>query len=142
MSVESRCDLSASKTCLPRAMAFVDEFCRSHGIARNDALRLTLVTEELFTNTLEHGLAGEEDVHVRLTLTAGPTQVTILYEDEARPFDPLMHLGQAQNGRDAAIAGRPAGGVGLTLVAGMAESLSYAREDGWNRLRVVLSRGH
>ena len=141
MSVESRCDLSASMTCLPLAMAFIEEFCRSHGISRNDALRLTLITEELFTNTVEHGLGGNEDVQVRLTLTAGPTQVAILYEDEARPFDPLMHHGGARSEPDAAIAGRSAGGVGLTLVAGMAESLSYAREGGSNRLRVVLTRG-
>lgn len=141
MSVETRCDLKASMSCLPLATAFIEDFCRSRGIARNDVLRLTLIAEELFTNTVEHGLGGDGDVHVRLALTAGPTQVAIVYEDEARPFDPLVHLDRAQGELDAAIAGRRAGGFGLILVAGMAEHLSYAREGRWNRIRVVLSRG-
>jgi serine/threonine-protein kinase RsbW len=140
MSVETRCDLKASMSCLPLATAFVEDFCRAHGIARNDALRLTLIIEELFTNTVEHGLGGEVDVHVRLALAAGPAQVAIVYEDEARPFDPLAHLARAQGEADAAIAGRGAGGFGLILVAGMAERLSYARDGAWNRIRVVLSR--
>lgn len=126
---------------MPLATAFVEDFCRSHGIARNDVLRLTLITEELFTNTVEHGVGGDNDVHVRLVLTAGPTQVAIVYEDDGHPFDPLARLDQAQAEVEAATAGRPASGVGLLLVAGMAECLSYAREDGWNRLTVVLSRG-
>lgn len=141
MSVEARCDLKASMSCLPLATAFVEDFCRSHGIARNDTLRLTLIAEELFTNTVEHGLGGDGDVRVRLALTAGPTQVTIVYEDEARPFDPLARLDRAQAEPNAAIAGPRAGGFGLVLVAGMAERLSYTREGGWNQVSVVLSRG-
>jgi anti-sigma regulatory factor (Ser/Thr protein kinase) len=141
MSVETRCDLKASMSCLPLATALVEDFCRSHGIARNDVLRLTLIVEELFTNTVEHGLGGDGDVHVRLALTAGPTQVAIVYEDSARMFDPLAHLDRAQAELEAAIAGRRASGFGLILVAGMAEHLSYAREGGWNRLEVVLPRG-
>ncbi len=141
MSVEARCDLKASMSCLPLATAFVEDFCRSHGIARNDTLRLTLIAEELFTNTVEHGLGGDGDVRVRLALTAGPTQVTIVYEDEARPFDPLARLDRAQAEPNAAIAGPRAGGFGLVLVAGMAERLSYTREGGWNQVSVVLSHG-
>ena len=44
---------------LPATAAFVAGFCARHGIARNDALRLTLIVEELFTNSMAHGYGGE-----------------------------------------------------------------------------------
>jgi anti-sigma regulatory factor (Ser/Thr protein kinase) len=132
--------LQADMSSLPRATAFVEGFCRQHGIAPDDALRLTLIAEELFTNTATHGLGGRGDGEVRVALGAEPARVTMIYEDSAPAFDPLAHLAEAQAELEAPIERRRAGGFGLVLVARLAERVSYAREAGWNRLTLVLSR--
>jgi anti-sigma regulatory factor (Ser/Thr protein kinase) len=140
MTGERRCVLPASLRCLPQATAFVEAYCREHGVLGDDALRLTLIAEELFTNTATHGLHGSGDGEVRLTLNAGPAQVTLAYEDSAPAFDPLAHLNEALAELEAPVDRRRAGGFGLVLVAKMADRVSYARIGAWNRLTLTLLR--
>jgi anti-sigma regulatory factor (Ser/Thr protein kinase) len=142
MMVEPPCILQASMSWLPRATEFVEEFCRRHDIAPKDRSRLALITEELFTNTVQHGLGVGAKTRVRLALGAEPTQVALVYEDSARSFDPRAHAGQAVADLDAAVAQGRVGGFGLVLVTQMADQVTYARAGKWNRLTVVLSRGH
>jgi serine/threonine-protein kinase RsbW len=125
---------------LADVIGFVEGLCRQHGIGRADLLRLTLVVEELFTNTVEHGYGGDCDAPVRLELSATATEVTLLYEDAAPPFDALVHLAQQPPSVDMPLATRPIGGLGLHLVEQIAASARYAREDGRNRLWIVLRR--
>jgi anti-sigma regulatory factor (Ser/Thr protein kinase) len=43
---------------IPATAAFATGFCARNGIDRTAALRLRLVIEELFTNTIRHGIAA------------------------------------------------------------------------------------
>ena len=123
------------------ALGFVEAFCREHGAADNDALRLTLIVEELYTNTIVHGHGGEHESPVRLELAIDSAQITLHYEDSAPAFDPLSYLQQAHPDLGAALDERRVGGMGLPLVAQMVEQFDYAHVDGVNRLRLVLKRG-
>jgi len=125
---------------LPEALAFVEDFCLQRGVDRGDRLRLTLVVEELFTNTVEHGLGDAGGVRIRLGLSADIAELALLYEDEAAPFDAPAHLARQPPCLDAAVDARPVGGLGLHLVAQFAASTRYAREEGRNRLWIVLRR--
>lgn len=125
---------------LPEALAFVEDFCHRHEIGRGDLLRLTLVVEELFTNTVEHGLGDTGGTGIRLGLSADIAELALLYEDEAAPFDAPAHLARQPPCLDATIDARPVGGLGLHLVAQLAVSTRYAREEGRNRLWIVLRR--
>jgi len=141
MNGARRCVLPAGLSCLPRLIAFVEEFCDAHHIAANDRLRLTLIAEELFTNTATHGLRGSGAGEVRIALDAEATRVTMSFEDSAPAFDPLAHLDAALADLDAPTERRRIGGFGLALVARMADRISYARDEGWNRLTLSLARG-
>lgn len=130
----NQCVLQASISCLPLATAFLEELCGHHDIAPNDRLRLTLITEELFRNTVLHGPGADGEARARLALTAGPTEVVLVYEDTARPFDPFAHVNQALADLDAPIADRRVDGFGLVLIMKMATRVSYVREGdrtGW-----------
>jgi anti-sigma regulatory factor (Ser/Thr protein kinase) len=140
MTVDAQRAFRASMQCLPGATAFVEGFCDENAIAHGDALRLTLIVEELFTNTVVHGHGGDSDAPVRIELTADPTRVTLSYEDAAPPFDPLARLEQSGPDLDADLDDRPVGGLGIVLIVRMATSVRYAREDGFNRLHIVLQR--
>jgi serine/threonine-protein kinase RsbW len=125
---------------LPEALAFVEGFCRQHGVARNDMLRLRLVVEELFTNTVEHGLGGQDNSTIRLELGAQAGELALLYEDATAPFDAPAHLARQPLNLNAALDERPIGGLGLPLIEQMAQRMRYAREDGRNRLWIGLRR--
>lgn len=126
---------------LPLAAGFVEAFCMQHGVPTGDTLRLALIVEELFTNTVVHGHGGDHDSPVRIELTVGLAQVALRYEDSAPPFDPLKHLRDAHPDLDAPVDERRVGGLGLPLVAQMVEQFDYAHVDGINRLDLALKRG-
>ena len=137
---DSRFEFPARMDSLPLAAAFVESFCDAHGVARADGLRLTLVLEELFTNTVGHGHRGDSAAPVRIGLRAEPTRLVLSYEDGAPAFDPLAYIAQADVLADDEFRDEPARSMGLRLVVKMAASVSYRREDGLNRLQLVLLR--
>lgn len=125
---------------LPLAMAFVETVCELHAVAPPDALRMTLIVEELFTNTIVHGHGGGAESPVRIEVAIEQAQVTLRYQDSAPPFDPLQYLREAQPDLDVPVGERRLGGLGLPLVARMAEEFDYAHVGGYNCLELVLRR--
>src|SRR5580693_6441012 len=61
MSASEKRIFKARMSLLPEATVFVERFCSLHRVGRQDLLRLTLIVEELFTNTVGHGYGGESD---------------------------------------------------------------------------------
>jgi serine/threonine-protein kinase RsbW len=122
------------------ATDFVEAWCATHGVARGDTLRLTLLIEELFTNTVEHGHGGDCDAPVRLALSLLPQQLILQYEDRSPHFDPVHYLATAPPEPMDEPDARPPGGWGLRMVQQMAQSLEHEAVEGGNRLRIVMSR--
>jgi serine/threonine-protein kinase RsbW len=126
---------------LPLAVGFIEAFCEVQGVAASDVLRLSLIIEELFTNTIVHGHGGGHDSPVRIEVAVGPAQMKLRYEDCAPPFNPLRYLQDTRPDLDARVDERRVGGLGLPLVAQMVERFDYAHVDGFNCLSLVLKRG-
>ena len=123
---------------LAASSAFVEAVCKRHGVDESLALRLTLVLEELLTNTIEHGFGGESDEPVHVALRLDPTSVTVRYEDGAPPFDPLAQQNASATSVEGPLEERPVGGLGLRLVAGLTRDARYEYADGRNRLWLTL----
>lgn len=126
---------------LPETAACVEEFCNGHGLSHSDALRLTLIVEELFTNTIEHGYRGESDAPIHITLSAGTDAVELLYEDAAPQYDPLARLSGPPCDLAASVESRPIGKLGVHLIRQLTKDARYVHEDGRNRLWLRLRRG-
>jgi serine/threonine-protein kinase RsbW len=131
---------AARLSMLPATASFVAEFCARHGITRDDALRLTLIVEELFTNSVEHGYGGECDAMIDVALTAGADDVTLIYEDAAPAFNPLSRAPIPPAELAAPAEARKVGGLGIYLIQQLVASARYTREDGRNRVRVEVRR--
>jgi len=140
MAAADDCTVVARMEGLAEAISFVEAFCADRGVSESDGLRLSLVLEELFTNTVVHGHGGGSDAPVRLGLRADASHLELSYEDDAPPFDPLDHLARAPIDPAAGISERPIGHLGIPLIVNMAERISYVREDGCNRIRLALRR--
>jgi serine/threonine-protein kinase RsbW len=123
---------------LRETAAFVRAFCDRHGVARDDAMRLTLIIEELFTNSVEHGYRGECDAPIRIALTINLDGIAVLYEDSAPRYDPLAGLARPPESMAQNVESRPVGGLGVYIVGQLVECPSYAFEESCNRLRLTL----
>lgn len=133
-----RFSFPARTEALPQVTAFVEQRCAELGVDRQATLRLLLVAEELFINASVHGYRGRAGV-VTLTVRDSGSEVELVAEDAARPFDPFEDLPvpvAPADPRDAAI-----GGLGRALVAGISARHAYERSGGQNRVTVgVLKR--
>jgi anti-sigma regulatory factor (Ser/Thr protein kinase) len=126
---------------LPMTAVFAHDFCDRHGQARDFALRLTLVLEELFSNTVQHGHGGDCEAPVRITLHQVDGGVAVRYEDQAPPFDSVAAARLRAATPEPLPLQRRAGGLGLRLAIGMARSASYLRDADRNRIELTLTTG-
>jgi serine/threonine-protein kinase RsbW len=117
--------------------AFLEAFCANSGLARQECLRLNLVLEELFTNTVKHGHRGDCDAPVWIGLTRADGAVHIVYEDRAPPFNPYARLSEPVV--DTTVSMRKIGGLGVLLTKELAASRDYAYLFGRNRIRLTLA---
>lgn len=119
---------------------FIEEYCMLRALPREAALRLTFIVEELFTNSALHGYGGECDAPIWVGLDGAGSAVELTYEDAAPAYDPLERLKEGYAAPIAStVSGRPIGGLGVFLVAQLAQAARYQRVEGRNRLTVMLS---
>jgi len=105
--------------------------CARMAIVDADCLRLQLLAEELFINTIEHGFSGPSGTTIRLVVSRDAAGLTLHYEDEAPAFDPFA-ASPPGTSEDAI------GGLGLALLHGMSRTQYYRREAGRNIIEIGL----
>lgn len=116
---------------------FLEGFCAQAGIDGDPRLRLNLVLEELFTNTVRHGHQGDCDAPVWVSLAAGThDMLTLSYEDTAPPFNPYSLLPPTPP--DTTLEMGKLGGLGVLLTRELAASRDYAYLHGRNCIRLAL----
>jgi len=118
--------------------AFVEQFCADSRLPREHCLRLNLVLEELFINTVRHGHRHDSEAPVWMTLDLGPEWLRVTYEDTAPPFNPYARLPATPP--DTTIEMRKIGGLGLLLMKELAATRDYSYIFGRNRIRLTLRR--
>jgi anti-sigma regulatory factor (Ser/Thr protein kinase) len=118
--------------------SLLEEFGRSAALDTEDCLRLTLIVEELFTNTVRHGHGGDCDAPVDVTLTAETTQVVLTYQDSAPQYDPLTAARRAD--LSSPLETRAVGGLGMLLTVAMSLQATYSYVEGRNRVELTLRR--
>ena len=128
-------------TMLAETAAFVEGFCGRYGVERDDQLRLTLIVEELFTNTVVHGHGGGADAAIQIELSRDDGDVNVFYEDSAPAFDVLAMMATAAADVEAPIDARDVGGLGVYLVGQLVCAARYAYDDGKNRLWLTMRCG-
>lgn len=119
---------------LPRVSAFVERRCRELGAGRRAALRLVLVAEELFLNTVLHGYGGKGRQSVTLSVRDTGAGIELLAEDGAPAFDPFRRVARPD------VAGGAVGGLGRLLIAGVSSRHAYERRGRRNRVTVVVPK--
>lgn len=121
--------------------SFLEGFCAEAAIGRDGCLRLNLVLEELFTNTVRHGHRGDCEAPVWVSLAEGEERVgggdrsvTVRYEDTARPFNPFERASPDITQEIRKLEGR-----GLLLLETLSDSRDYAYLYGRNCVRLAIN---
>ncbi len=133
---ELKLDCPARITALHAALDAIEQACNTWKIETALVSRARIVVEELFSNTIKYGYGGECERPVRLRLTPQP-ELTLTYEDEAPPFNPLAW--KAKSDEALPLQDRPIGQAGIAMVTGLCASVSYQRRGGANCLIVIFA---
>jgi len=127
----------ARRDALPQVDAFLGEVCAAAGLRRETCLRLTLLVEELFTNTVVHGHGADSEAPVRLECEVSPGRVALTYEDTGPAHDPFARV--IAPDAEAGVEERLVGGLGVLLVRAMAQQVEYRRAGDRNLISLVIS---
>lgn len=103
---------------------------------RDASLKLRLMVEELFVNTVSHGYGGDSDASVEVTVRLGDDCVDVTYVDSGRAFDPFAEVEQPDAA--AGVDARPVGHLGVYLITRMADGYGYERAGDYNRVTLHL----
>jgi len=116
--------------------SLIDEFGDAAGLGREDRHKLTLIVEELFTNTVTHGHRGDSNAPVQISLEDTVAGVQLTYEDSAPPYDPFA--ASRHTDIESTINARRVGGLGVFLTIGLTNGAVYRFVEGHNRISLTL----
>jgi len=127
----------------PASLTAVTEFVREGALeASLPAERigeLDLVIDELIMNVFTHAYPDGTPGDVTVTYSVpAPGELSVEVADQGVEFNPLK---TEPPDLTLSLEARPIGGLGIYLVKTLARSLTYRREQGWNRLTFGISAG-
>jgi anti-sigma regulatory factor (Ser/Thr protein kinase) len=138
-SEKASLDLRSDEAAFPCLIDFVEDFAGRHDLPQVELSRILLILEELFTNVVKYGRAGDEGAAtIRVALALRGRELTIEFNDDGPPFDPLL---AAAPDVDRPVADRPIGGLGLHILRSLVHHARYRREGDRNQLVLRRSVG-
>ena len=117
-------------------LAFVQRACERAALDPGVAFDVRLATEEVVTNVIEHGYAGEDPPGpIVVRFRRDPEQVVVTVDDRARPFDPATIRPADPT---APLEARRIGGLGWHFVTRVMDEVRHEhRRPRGNRLTLV-----
>jgi serine/threonine-protein kinase RsbW len=129
--------LVARAESLGRVTDFVRVGARDANLPELQIRKLELLIEEIFVNISRYSYPQDAPGSVVVSYTVPkPGELRVEVGDQGIEFDPLMN---PVPDLSLDLEQRPVGGLGIFLLKSFAESLSYRREQGWNRLTFGIS---
>ena len=129
--------LLAKADALGAVTRFVREGAREANLAEARMDELDLLVEEIFMNIARHSYPeGAPGVVSVMYSVSGPGELAVEFGDQGVEFNPLTI---SPPDLTLELTARPVGGLGVFLLREFADSLSYRREQGWNRLTFEVS---
>ena len=107
---------------------FIESACAS--MKDEERLRIVLIVEELFANSVNHGYGGDSEQPVWLALAVGDQDCHLVYEDCAPQYDPFAAVDMSST--EADVDTRRVGGLGIVLLVELSASRSYRRRGTHN----------
>ena len=97
------------------------------------SMPMTLILEELYTNTITHGASDGRDIFIEVNLGIDKNELVMTYKDNGIPFNVLELPGPDLT---ASIENREVGGLGVHYVKTLTDSVEYEYLDKHNVLKM------
>lgn len=138
MSPSERRRFNARQAEFDAIAEFIETACGK--MKDEERLRIVLIVEELFANSVNHGYGRDCDEPVWLSLGVNDDDCHLVYEDCAPEYDPFAAVDTSST--DADVETRRVGGLGIVLLVELSSSRSYQRRGTHNvvELRVPHKR--
>ena len=115
-----------------------ERFGAEQHLSDDDVMAINLVLDELVTNIIEYGYDDDGRHEIRVSLTLEEGTLTVVIDDDARPFDPLQRPAPDLT---LPLDERPVGGLGIHIVRSVMDTVDYERRDGHNVLTMCKTIG-
>ena len=97
------------------------------------SMPMTLILEELYTNTITHGASDGRDVFIEINLGIDKDELIMTYKDNGIPFN-VLELPEPD--LNASIENREVGGLGVHYVKALTDSVEYEYVEKQNVLKM------
>ena len=120
-----RMTIGADRSEIARVSVAFAKFADRHALPAPVRRSAQVALDELLANAIDRGGAGQASIEIQ----AADNRVTITLADDGRPFDPF-----AVPAPDTSLplGERPSGGLGIHLVRGLMDEVSYERRGDRN----------
>ena len=122
---------------LDNVLSFADTILEELGCSVKSQMQIDIAIEEIFVNIAHYAYPeAEGEAVIYVEPGEGSSSVTITFEDEGIPYDPLKN-----EDPDITLSAddRPIGGLGIFMVKKSMDEVSYEYKDGKNRLTIKKS---
>lgn len=122
---------------LDNVLSFADTILEELGCSVKAQMQIDIAIEEIFVNIAHYAYPeAEGEAVIYVEPGEGSSSVTITFEDEGIPYDPLQN-----EDPDITLSAedRPIGGLGIFMVKKSMDEVSYEYKDGKNRLTIKKS---
>lgn len=113
--------------------AFIEEHLKAGGISMKTILKIQMAADEIFSNICYYSGAAEITLGIRLEESTGGKTVTLYFEDDGIPFDPMK---KAEPDVAELLEERKTGGLGIYLVKKRMDRVVYEYTENRNRLTI------
>lgn len=122
---------------LDNVLSFADTILEELRCSVKAQMQIDIAIEEIFVNIAHYAYPeAEGEAVIYVEPGEGSSSVTITFEDEGIPYDPLKN-----EDPDITLSAddRPIGGLGIFMVKKSMDEVSYEYKDGKNRLTIKKS---
>jgi serine/threonine-protein kinase RsbW len=132
MTSGAQLTLRSQMTELELVPQWIENLASEYAIPANTQYAMNLCLEEVLSNIIRHGYAGEQDrVIVVRYLPVHDKSSFLVVDDEAPPFNPLA---AEETPVEETLDGTRVGGLGIRLLRSFAATLKYELTQVGNRL--------
>ena len=110
----------------------LEQFFEENNIS-SISMPMTLILEELFTNTITHGASDGREVFIEVNLGIDKDELIMTYKDNGMPFN-VLDLPEPD--LTASIENREIGGLGVHYVKVLTDSVEYEYVEKQNVLKM------
>ena len=116
--------------------AYIESACAD--VTDEERLRVLLLVEELFANSVNHGYGGDSDAPVWLSLRVADDTLQLVYQDCAPAYNPFDAVDATATDDD--VEHRRIGGLGIVLLVELSSSRHYERRGDRNVIELHVPR--